>query len=69
MGTQPEVTTVTENPVVKNTDEYPNQMDSLTIAAAHARAYNVGKLKGVVDKYQEKMVKMKETLMKERGEG
>ena len=64
MGTQPEVVTVTKNIVMKNTDEYPRQMALINVAVAQEIAYNVDKLKGVVDQYKENMVKMKETLIK-----
>ena len=69
MGTQHEVTTVTKKAIMKTTDEYLEQMTLLKVASAQESAYNVGKLKGVVDHYKEKMAKIKETPIKEQGEG
>ena len=68
MGTHPEVTTATEKVVIKNTDENPEQMVWISVPAAQASAYNVGKLKGAIDQYKENMAQMKETLRKEHGE-
>ena len=65
MGTQPEVTTVTEKNFVKNVDEYPNQMASVGVATTRANAYNVSKFRGVVEQYEDKMEQMKVTLRKE----
>ena len=64
VGTQPEVTTVTERPVMKGTDEDLPLMASIGVAAAQANAYNVGILKETVDQYKEKMERVKDTLMK-----
>ena len=69
MGTQSEVTTVTEKTVVKNVEEDPVQMDSLGVATAQVNSYNVSKLKGAVDQYKDKMAQMKETLRKEERVG
>ena len=44
-------------------------MASISIAIAHANAYNVSKLKGAVDQYKDKMAWMKETLSKEERVG
>ena len=44
-------------------------MASIGIATAQVNAYNVSKLKGVVDQYKDKMTQMKETLRKEKGVG
>ena len=52
MGTQPKVVTVTEKTIMKNTNEYPRQMASIGVGAAQKNAYNVNKLKGVVDQYK-----------------
>ena len=64
MGTQPKVTTVTEKAIMKNTDEDPEQMASVSVATAQENAYNVSKLKGAIDQYKYKMAQMKETLRK-----
>ena len=45
------------------------KLASINVATAQANAYNVSKLKGVVDQYKEKIAQMKETLRKEQGEG
>ena len=64
MGTHPEVTIVTERPVMKGTNEDPQLMASIGVAAAQANAYNVDKLKETIDQYKEKMVRVKDPLMK-----
>ena len=50
--------------VMKNTNEDPEQMASLNVAATHESAHSVGKLKGVVDQHKENMAQIKETLRK-----
>ena len=67
-GTQPKLTTVTERAVIPNTNKDAEQMASLSVASAHASAYNVRKLKGSMDQYKENMTQIKETLRKEQGE-
>ena len=69
VGIQPKVVTVTERVVMKGTNEDPQQMASISVHCAQANAYDVDRLKESVDQYKEKMVKVKDTLMKERGEG
>ena len=54
---------------MKGTDEYPQLMASIGVASAQSNAYNVDRLKEAVDQYKENMVRFKDTLMKERGEG
>ena len=49
VGTQPEVTTVTEKTVVKNVEEDPEKMASISVITAQVNAYNVSKLKGAID--------------------
>ena len=49
VGTQPEVTTVTEKPVMKGTYEDPQIMASIGVVATQANAYNVDKLKEMVE--------------------
>ena len=44
-------------------------MESIGVAVAHANDYNVDKLKETVDQYKENMVRVKDTLMTESGEG
>ena len=63
-GTQLEVITVTERAVMKGTDEDPQLMASMSVAATQANAYNVGRLKETVGQQKEKMVRTKDTLMK-----
>ena len=67
VGTQPEVITVTEKSVMKGTDDDPQLMALIDVAAAQENFYNVDRLKESVDQYKEKMVRVKDTLMKERG--
>ena len=43
-------------------------MASINITTNQENAYNVDRLKETVDQYKEKMVRVKDTLMKERGE-
>ena len=69
MGTHPEVATVMEKTLVKNVDEDPDHMASISVATAQANAYNVSKLKGAVDQYKDNMTQMKETLRKDQGVG
>ena len=69
MGTQLEVTTITERSIMKSTDEDPQLLASIGVAVAQANAYNVDRLKETVDQYKENMVRVKDTLIKERGEG
>ena len=66
VGTQPEVTIVTERLVIKGTNEDPQLMCLIGVAIAQANAFNVDKLKETIDQYKEKMVRVKDTLMKER---
>ena len=54
---------------MKGTDEDPQLMPLVNVASTQANAYNVDTLKETVDQYKEKMVRVKDTLMKERGEG
>ena len=44
---------VTKRVDIPNIDEDLEQMASLNVASAQARAYNVSKLKGFVDQYKE----------------
>ena len=67
-GTHPEVVTVTERVVMRGIDEDPKLMASINVIVAQAHVDNIDRLKENVDQYKEKMVRMKDTLMKERGE-
>ena len=54
---------------MKGTYEYTQLMASIGVVDAQENAYNVDKLKETIDQYKEKMVRVKDTLMKEKGEG
>ena len=69
VGTQPKVVTVNEKSIMQGTNEDPQLMESISVATAQANANNIDKLMENVDQYKEKMIKMKDTLVKERGEG
>ena len=56
------VTKITERDVMKSIDEYPKLMASIGVTTMDI-------LKEIVDQYKDKMVRVKDTLMKERGEG
>ena len=64
VGTQPSVTTVTENTVVGNVEENPKQIASMGIAFAFANAHNVDRLIKTIAQQKGKMTKMKEVLRK-----
>ena len=68
-GTQPEFTTMTERTVVKDVEENPVQMASWGVATAQVNAYNVSKIKEVIDQYKYKMAQIKETLREEERVG
>ena len=69
VGTQNEVIIVNERDVMKGNDKDPQLMALITIPATQGNSYNVDRLKEITDQYKENMVRMKDTLMKERGEG
>ena len=54
---------------MKGTDEYPQPMASFGVATAQENSYNIHRLKEIVYQYKEKMVRVKDTMMKERGDG
>ena len=61
--------TVTEKTVVEGTNKYPKFLSSVNIAVTQANDDNVNKLVEDAENYKERMFKMKDTLVKERGEG
>ena len=69
IGTQPDVITMTEKTVVENTNQDPKFLASVSIAATQVNANNVDKLMEDAEHYKEKTIKMKDTLINERGEG
>ena len=54
---------------MKGTNEYLQPMASIGVVVAQENAYNVDKLRETIDQYKEKMVRVKDNLLKERGEG
>ena len=54
---------------MQGTNQDPIFLASVNITAAQANADNIGKLVENVEQYKEIMCKMKNTLVKERGEG
>ena len=69
MGTPPEVINVTKKLVMKGTDEDPQLMAPISVATSQANTYNVDKLKETANQYKEKMVIMKDTMVKEEEKG
>ena len=69
MGTQPEITIVTEKTVLKNVEEDPMQMASMGVAAATANAHNISMLTETLDQYKGKMEEIKNVLRKEERVG
>ena len=69
MGTQPEITTMTERTVVKDVEEDLVQMASWGVATSQVNAHNISKLKETIDQYKGRMAKMKEILRKEERVG
>ena len=63
IGDQLDVFTVTENTIMQGTNEDPQ-----FLASAQPNADNVNKLVGDAEHYKERMLKMKDTLVKEREE-
>ena len=59
----------TEKAIMQGTNEDPKLMESDTIAVAQANADNIKKLMENEYQCKEKMIRMKDTLVKERGEG
>ena len=69
MGTQVDVVTVTENTIMEGTHKDPKSMASVNIAAAQAGTDNVDRLIDDVYINKEKMLKLKDNLVKMQGEG
>ena len=62
---QPLVTIVTERRVVKNLEDNPKQLASLSIANAYVNAHNIDKLTETLKQCKGKMDEMKEVFKKE----
>ena len=60
---------VTKKTFVEKTNQDPKFLALVSIATTQANADNVDKLIEVVYHYKENMIKMEDTLIKERGEG
>ena len=60
---------MTEKNVVEKTNQDPKLISSVNVAAAQANTDNIDKLMEGADHYKEKIIKMKDTIIKERGEG
>ena len=67
--THADVVTVTKNTVMEGTNKHLKFMAYISVAVAQANANNVDRLIENVEHHKEKMFKMKDTLIKERGEG
>ena len=61
--------TVIEKTIMQGTNEDPQFLASVSIESTRANADNVNKLVGDAKYYKERMIKIKNTLFKERGEG
>ena len=61
--------TVAKKTVVECANQDPKFLASISIEATQDNVDNVDKLVEYVEHYKENMIKMKETLVKERGEG
>ena len=60
---------VTEKTIVYGTDKDPRFLAKVGVASALANEDNVDKIMTDLEQYKKKVVQMKETLKKERGEG
>ena len=69
IGYRPVEVMVMERKVMQGTNEDPQLLAMASVLAAQANADNVSKLVEDVEHYKQRMLKMKETLVKERGEG
>ena len=69
MGTQDDVVTVTENTIMEGTDKDPKSMDLVNIETSQVGADNVDRLIDDVYRNKEKMLKLKDNLVKMQGEG
>ena len=64
-----DVVKVTKNTIMEGTNKYPKFMASVSVAATQANADNVDYLIENAEHHKEKMFKLKDTLIKERGKG
>ena len=64
-----DVVTVTENTFMDGTNKYPKFMASVSVEAMQSCVDNIYRLIESVENHKENMLKMKDTLVKERGEG
>ena len=60
---------MTEKTIMQGTNRDPQFLAFVTITVVQANADNVDKLVGDDEHYKERMINMKDTLVKERGEG
>ena len=60
---------VTEKKIIHGTDKDPRLLAKESVASALANEDNVDKIMTDLEQYKKKVVQMKETLKKERGEG
>ena len=67
--TQPDVIIVAEKNFVEPTNQDPKFLASVSIAATQTNVDNFDNLVEYVENYKETVIKMKDTLVKERGEG
>ena len=65
---QPDVVTVTEKIIMEGTNKDPKLLSFVSLASMQTNADNVDKLVEDVTHHKEKMFKMRDTLVKERGE-
>ena len=69
MGTHTIVVTITENTIMEGTHKDSKFTASVKIAAAQASADNVDRLMNDMEQNKEKMMKLKDNLVKMQGEG
>ena len=69
MGTHVDMVTVTENTIMEGTDKDPKSMDLVNIETSQVGADNVDRLIDDVYRNKEKMLKLKDNLVKMQGEG
>ena len=69
MGTQADIVIVTESTIMEGTHKDPKFMATVNIAAAQANIDNADQLINDVERNKEKMLKLKDNMVKTRGEG
>ena len=69
MGSQDGVVTLNGNIIMQGTQKDPKFITSMNIVVAQASTDNVDRLMENVEHHKEKMLKLKDTLVKRRGEG